>query len=134
MDGVLNLLIITPEKEFYNGDIKEINTETLNGHIGILPGRLPIIALLKPTITVFKDKNGKEFKAFTSSGIIQVENNKVKILCDACEWPEEIDFNRAEAAKKRAEERLANKQESLDVQRAQMALARAMIRLKFKNI
>ncbi|WP_035293991.1 F0F1 ATP synthase subunit epsilon [Clostridium sp. KNHs214] len=134
MEGVLNLLIITPEKEFYNGNVKEIYIETLSGHMGILPGRLPIIALLKPTITVFKDEKGKEFRTFTSSGMLEVENNKVKMLCDACEWPKNIDFNRAEAAKKRAEERLSKKEENVDIKRAQMALARALARLKLKDI
>lgn len=90
MDSVLNLLIITPEKEFYSGEVKSINTETLNGRIGILPNRLPIIALLKPTTTVLKDLNGRELKAFTSSGIMEVQDNKVKILCDTCKWSEDM--------------------------------------------
>ena len=55
---------------------------------------------------------------------MEVKDNSVKILCDACEWPEEIDLKRAEEAKKRAEERLINK-DNVDVKRAELALARA---------
>ncbi|MFD3158247.1 F0F1 ATP synthase subunit epsilon [Haloimpatiens sp. FM7330] len=135
MEDILNITIITPEKEFYSGEIVELNTECVEGHIGILPNHVPMITVLKPTITVIKDKNGKKLRAFTSNGMMEVDSdNNVKIACDACEWPDEIDVNRAQEAKKRAEERLNKKDKDLDVKRAKMALLRAMRRLKIKEI
>jgi len=132
MAGNLKLNIITPEKEFYNGEIIELNTENDFGKLGILANHMPMITTLKPAVTTFKDAKGKTFTAFTSTGVLRVMENQVKILCEACEWPEDIDIKRAEEAKKRAEERL-NKKSSVDTQRAEIALQRALLRLKIKG-
>lgn len=56
------------------------------------------------------------------------KNNQLKILCDVCEWPEEIDLKRAKEAKERAEQRLAHK-DGIDIKRAQLALNRALARI-----
>ncbi|WP_373897952.1 F0F1 ATP synthase subunit epsilon [Haloimpatiens sp. FM7315] len=134
MSTSLKLTIITPERKLYDGEIKSINTETTEGHIGILPKHAPIIANLKPTVTVIKDNKGEVKRLFTSSGLMKVEEDNIIVLCDASEWKEEIDFNRAEKAKERAENRLKNREEGLDVNRAEIALCRALVRLKFKDL
>ncbi|MBV7272335.1 F0F1 ATP synthase subunit epsilon [Clostridium thailandense] len=133
MADALKLNILTPEREFYSGEVTEIITESTRGSIGILANHMPLVTTLRPNVTEITEKNGNKFKAFISSGIMEVKDNEVKILCDVCESPEEIDFRRAEEAKKRAEERLKDKnQDNLDVVRAELALSRALARLKLK--
>lgn len=131
MAEALKLTILTPEKEFYNGEVVEIITDSTQGRIGILPDHIPLITTLKPADTEITQKDGKKLKAFTSTGILEVKDNEVKILCDACEWPEEVDIKRAEEAKRRAEERLSHR-DGIDVKRAELALARAMARMNLK--
>ena len=133
MADALRLNILTPEKEFYTGEVTEIITDSTQGRIGILVDHIPLVTTLRPGITEITEKGGKQIKIFTSTGIMEVSNNEVKILCDVCEWPEEIDFKRAEEAKKRAEERLQEKNDdNLDVKRAELALSRALARLKLQ--
>ena len=131
MADALKLTILTPEREFYSGEVSQIITDSTQGGIGILPSHMPLVTTLKPCITEITEKGGEKLKAFTSTGILEVKDNDVKILCDACEWPEEVDLKRAEEAQKRAEGRLANK-DNIDVKRAELALARAMARIKLK--
>ncbi|MBA5851492.1 F0F1 ATP synthase subunit epsilon [Clostridium sp. cel8] len=129
---VLKLTILTPERNFYSGEVVEVLTESVEGSIAILPNHMPLVTTLRPTDTVITQKDGKKLMAFTSTGILQVKNNELKILCDDCEWPEEVDKKRAEEAKKRAEERLKNPDGGIDVKRAQLALARALARINLK--
>ncbi|WP_368489553.1 F0F1 ATP synthase subunit epsilon [Clostridium sp. BJN0013] len=128
MAEVLKLTILTPDREFYKGEVLEVITESIQGNITILPGHMPLITTLKSTDTRIVEKDGKELKAFTSNGMLEIKNDELKILCDVCEWPEEIDLKRAEEAKKRAEQRLAHK-DAIDVKRAQLALNRALARI-----
>jgi len=128
MAEVLKLTILTPDREFYEGEVLEVTTESIQGNITILQGHMPLITTLKSTDTRIVEKDGKELKAFTSNGMLEIKNDELKILCDVCEWPEEIDLKRAEEAKKRAEQRLAHK-DAIDVKRAQLALNRALARI-----
>ncbi|WP_026882111.1 F0F1 ATP synthase subunit epsilon [Clostridium akagii] len=136
MASKMKLSIVTPQKKFYVGDVTEINTQTGNGGIGILPEHIPFVGMLKPSETRFKLADGTEKIAFTSTGLIKVTKTEVEMLVDASEWPEEIDVRRAKEAKERAEERLAKDKETgkTDTDRAEIALQRAMARLKTKNI
>ncbi|OFI01404.1 ATP synthase epsilon chain [Clostridium acetireducens DSM 10703] len=131
MEKSLELIVNDSEGEFYKGEVQSILSESSEGCFEILPNHVPVIILLTPTITKFIEKDGKVLKAFTSIGLLKVKNNKVVILCDSCEWPEEIDVERAKRAKKRAEDRLRHK-EKIDKKRAELALERALARLKAK--
>jgi len=133
MRNSFNLNILTPDKVFYKGEVKELITENVYGDIEILNNHIAIITLLKPNLTKFIDLNGKEYKAFVSTGILKVRDNEMNILCDACEWPNEIDFQRAEASRSRAAERLKLK-DGVDISRAEVALLRSLTRLKIKGI
>lgn len=129
MANSIKLTILTPEKEFYSGEILSLNTEGEDGRFGILANHVPMVSTLKPTVTTFTDLSGKEFKAFTSTGILRVYLGNVEMLCSACEWPEDIDALRTKQAKERAEERLLHK-DSIDVNRAENSLLRSLMRLK----
>lgn len=133
MANALELIILTPEKQFYKGQVSLVKTTNLIGSFEVLSNHMPMITVLQPSETEFADLDGKRHKAFTSTGTFEVKDNKVVMLCDACEWPEEIDEKRAEAAKERAEKRLKSYDEKIDDQRAKLALVRALTRLKVKS-
>lgn len=130
----IKLSILTPGKTFYVGEVKEISTKTVEGGLGILSNHSDMVAFLQPTETKFIQADGTEKKAFTSTGVLNVGASEVTFMCDASEWPEEIDVNRAEEAKKRAEKRLRDaKGDNIDVRRAELALSRALERIKVKG-
>lgn len=126
--------VITPEKKFFSGNIIKLITEDREGSLGILANHIPTIKILEPNITTFTDSDGKEHRAFISDGILKVDKDLVEILCNAAEWPEDIDIVRAGKAKERAEKRLKEKAEGTDIKRAELALKKALIRSKTKNI
>jgi F-type H+-transporting ATPase subunit epsilon len=132
MENHIKLTILTPEKEFYSGEILSLYTESDDGRFGILANHVSMISPLKPTVTTFTDLNGKELKVFTSTGILRVHEGVAEMLCSACEWPEDIDAERARQAKERAEERLLHKDE-IDVKRAENAVLRSLMRIKIKG-
>jgi F-type H+-transporting ATPase subunit epsilon len=127
--SVIKLSILTPQKEFYSSMVKSLSTESLEGHVEVLPGHIPMIALLKPSVTELTDADGKKLKAFTSSGVLRVDEDGLILLTDAAEWPGDIDKERARKAKERSEERL-KQVKGVDMDRAQLALLRALTRLK----
>ncbi len=122
------LEIVTPDRLFFNDEVERVIVRGAEGDLAILKNRAPLVTPLKiGKIRVFKD--GEEKVATCVGGYVKVTKEKTTIITDACEWPEEIDVERAEEAKKRAEERLEKKPESLDVARAEAALKRALNRL-----
>ena len=126
----INLEIITPEKVIYKDTIDSITVPGTQGGFQVLKDHAPLISTLEIGIITVK-KNGSTNYYTTGGGTIEVLNNKVLILADSVELIEKIDIDRAELAKKRAEERLAKKrEEKIDIIRAEAALERAINRLK----
>lgn len=130
-DG-MKLQVITPEERFYDGEVSMVELTTTEGNIGIYPNHIPLTAVVAPG--VLKIHEGSEVKeAALMSGFITILPESVTIMAETVEWPDEIDFNRAEEARIRAERRLASKDGNLDVLRAEMALKRALVRLGLKD-
>ena len=126
----INLEIITPEKVIYKDTIDSITVPGTQGGFQVLKDHAPLISTLEIGIITVK-KNGSTNYYTTGGGTIEVLNNKVLILADSVELIEKIDIDRAELAKKRAEERLTKKrEEKIDIIRAEAALERAINRLK----
>lgn len=125
----MKLKIITHEKIVFDGEVDELVITTTSGQIGILKDHIPITTSLAIGIT--KAKIGDSYKYFaTMGGVFQFKDNNATILTDICEDSCDIDVTRANAAKERAEARLAETNASIDAQRAQAALARALARLQ----
>ena len=125
----MKLKIITHERIVFDGEIDEIIAQTTSGQIGILKDHIPITTVLE--IGVTKAKTGSSVRYFaTMGGVLQFKDNIATILTDVCEDGRDIDVTRANAAKNRAEARLADSAAQVDVQRAQAALARSLARLK----
>lgn len=122
--------IVTPDGTVFEGDRDMVSVRAQSGELGILPGHIPLVAPL--SIDAVRLKKGTETELVAvSGGFIEVRPDKVTILAEAAELPSDIDVDRATAAMKRAEERLARaQQENIDKKRAQLALQRALNRLK----
>lgn len=125
---MFHIEIITPDRIFYTGEASMIEFNTTEGEIGVYPKHIPLTTVLAPGIVTIYEAE-KEVQAAVYSGFAEILSDKVTLLAEIAEWPEEIDTNRAEAAKKRAEERLANRTEEIDVKRAEFALRKALIRI-----
>ena len=132
MADVMKLQVITPEEQFYDGDATMVELTTTEGDIGIYPNHSPLTAVVAPG--VLKIHEGSEVKeAALMSGFITILPETVTIMAETVEWPDEIDFKRAEEARIRAERRLQSTDANLDVLRAEMALKRALVRLELKD-
>lgn len=128
----MKLKVITPDKQFYDGDVTMVELTTTEGNIGIYPNHIPLTAVVAPG--VLKIHEGSELKeASLISGFITIMPDVVTIMAEIAEWPDEIDFKRAEEARVRAERRLAEHNPELDTLRAEMALKRALVRLGLKH-
>lgn len=128
MAETMKLQVVTPDKEFYNGDVTMVELNTADGQMGIYPMHVPTTVAVAPGI--LKIHEGSELKnAALLSGFIQVLPEKMTILAEACEWPEDIDGARANEARIRAERRLTEGSAETDLARAEAALQRALVRL-----
>ena len=105
--------IITPERVFYTGEASMIEFTTTEGDIGVYKHHIPLTAVLSPGIVTITENNGAK-KAAVHSGFAEILGDKVTLLAEIAEWPDEIDKNRAEEAKMRAERRLKVKEAGLD--------------------
>ncbi|MGN1146959.1 MAG: ATP synthase F1 subunit epsilon [Lachnospiraceae bacterium] len=122
------LRIITPERVFYEGDVDMVEFNTTEGEIGVLPGHIPMTVVIKPGIlTITEEKETKE--AALHAGFAEILPEGVIILAEIVEWPNEIDADRAEAARRRAEERIRSHTPETDLARAETALQRAIARI-----
>ena len=122
------LQIITPEKTFFDGETEQIVVRTTVGDVGILNGHEPYCAALG--IGQMRVMMGGEFRhAATSGGIIKVSHEKTIILVQTCEWSDEIDVTRANAAKETAEGRIKAAQSDNELRLAEAKLKRALNRI-----
>lgn len=125
----LKLDIVTAEKVVYSQDVDEVVAPGVEGQLGILPHHTPLMTTLQAGELRVK-KGGEEESLVISGGFLEVRPDRVIVLADAAERAVEIDVARAEAAKQRAEQRLADKHAAgLDEARAETALRRALARL-----
>ncbi|WP_310604405.1 ATP synthase F1 subunit epsilon [Anaerosporobacter sp.] len=125
-----NLQVVTPDRIFFQGEAEMIELKTTEGDIGVLKDHIPLTAIVAPG--VLRIINGGEVKeAALLSGFIEILQDKVIVLAESCEWPDEIDINRANEAKIRAERRLkATDAGQINITRAEMALHRSLIRIE----
>lgn len=121
--------IATAERVIYSDDVDIVIAPGIEGQMAILPSHAPLLTMLQPGELVVR-KDGEETVIFVSGGFLEVMQNRVTVLADTAERAEEIDVERAEEAKRRAEERLAGRLPEMDLARAEIALRRALTRIK----
>ena len=125
----MKLDIVTAERVVFSDDVELVVAPGVEGQLGILPHHAPLMTILQVgELRVRTDV--EEFSLAISGGFLEVRPDHVIILADAAERAEEIDVERAEAAKRRAEEQLREHPPELDTTQAQAALQRSLIRLQ----
>ncbi len=131
-DRLFKLRIVTPDRIFYEGEAIMLELNTTEGEIGIYKNHVPMMYLIEPGVMTITEAEGKK-EAALHSGFIQILQEEITVLAETVEWPEEIDENRAKEAQARAERRLAMKDPNINLQRAEMALHRALTRQEVKQ-
>ncbi len=121
--------IVTPERLVFSEEIESLVIPAERGYLGVLAGHAPLLCTLQPgTITIRGDRGEVHFS--TSGGFMEVTPSKAVLLTESAEEVSTIDLQRAEEAKKRAQERLTATGKDVDKERAAAALERAQNRLK----
>ncbi|MCI8307123.1 MAG: ATP synthase F1 subunit epsilon [Lachnospiraceae bacterium] len=126
--STFRLKIIAPERIFYDEDVNMVELNTSEGEIGILPEHIPLTTIVAPGILKIS-KDGEKKEAALLDGFVEVQKTSVTILAEACEWPDEIDANRAMEARVRAERRIKSGEAEINLIRAELALKKSLIRL-----
>jgi F-type H+-transporting ATPase subunit epsilon len=133
----IELVIVTPERQLLRETVTEVSIPGANGCLGILPGHAPLMTELGVGELSYRGKNSAELEHLAIiSGFAEVLGDRVSVLAETAERPEEIDITRAAEAKKRAEERLAEatRNPEIDWTRASAALQRALVRLRVAEL
>jgi F-type H+-transporting ATPase subunit epsilon len=129
----IELIIVTPERQLLREAVVEITMPGADGQLGVLPGHAPLITELGIGELSYQAKDSSEsVPVAVISGFAEILGDRVTVLAETAERPEEIDIPRAEEAKKRAEQRLAAaaSDSNIDWGRAAVALQRSLIRIQ----
>ena len=124
------LKVITPDRVFYEGEAIMVELRTTEGEIGVLKNHIPLTCVVAPGVLRIRETDSTTKVAALLSGFIEILQDRVTILAEVVEWPEEIDLGRAEEARIRAERRLAEKADRTNMKRAELALQRAVARIE----
>ena len=126
----MHVEVISPDGPIYReAGVEMVVARAADGEFAVMKNHLPLAAALEmcPVLII---KGGKEQKVAVFGGFLEIKDNQVNIVAPLAELADTIDIARAQAAKKRAEDRLASKSKEIDVDRAKLALQRALTRLK----
>ena len=128
-----SLKIISIDRVFFDGECLQIQMPTPSGSRGVLAHHSNAVVGISTGELRIQTLDGEWQTAVTGTGYARIGHNKVMMIVDTCERPEEIDERRAMEAKERAEEQLRQKQSVIEFRHSQASLARAMVRLKVKR-
>ncbi|MBI2833447.1 MAG: F0F1 ATP synthase subunit epsilon [Acidobacteria bacterium] len=129
MPQSLTLEIVTPDHAVTHEQVDEVEIPGSDGYFGVLPGHTPLLAMLKVGQAWYR-KGADRFYVLIAFGFAEVLPDRVTILAQVAERPEEIDVARAERARQRAQARLAAPARDIDFERARVALMKSLIRLQ----
>jgi F-type H+-transporting ATPase subunit epsilon len=125
----IQLRIVSAERSLVNETVDEVEIPGSEGYFGVLPGHTPVLALLGAGELWYRQGTEKHYLVM-AFGFAEVQPDQVTILAQIAEHADEIDLARAEAAKKRAEERLSKTTVDMDAERARIALLKSLIRIQ----
>ena len=128
----LRLEIVTPDRSVVADSVDEVEIPAADGYLGVLPGHTPMLAMLQIGELWYRQGGEKHYVSI-AFGFAEVLPDRVTILAELAERPEEIDVARAEAAKRRAEARLASPVPDMDFERARVALMKAIVRIQVSS-
>ena len=122
-----DLEIITPDRVLWSGKASMLEMNTTEGQVGIYKKHIPMTMILQPGIVKIHLEN--EIKdAAIHAGFVEILPDKISMMAEVAEWPDEIDLNRAKEAELRAERRLQAHDPNINMSRAELALKRALVR------
>lgn len=124
------LEIVSPDRIFYNGQVAFVEMKTSEGDIGVYGKHIPMTCILIPgLVKIYESEDAESKKAIIHAGFVEILKDKVTIMAEVAEWPNEIDLNRAEEAKIRAQRRINEGGEDININRAEAALRRSLARI-----
>jgi len=127
----IELIVVTPERQLLRQSVTEVQLPGADGYLGVLPGHAPLMTEIGIGELSYHDAAGKESAHLALvRGFAEVLPDRVTVLAETAERAEEIDLARAEAARSRAEKRLASGDTNIDWDRASISLQRALIRIQ----
>lgn len=127
--STFHLQIVTPDGSFYDGEAEKLIVRAIDGDVCILPKHSPYVtALGTGTTTVVID--GKRRRAACAGGMLAVMKNNARLVATTFEWAEDIDVDRAQRAKDRAEQLVAKAKDQRELELAQARLKRALTRIQ----
>ena len=132
-DNLFDLKIITPDRVFYSGKASFLELNTVEGEIGIYKNHIPMTTVLEPGIATITEEGGNKKEAALHTGFMEILGDRITILAEIAEWPDEIDRNRAQEAKIRAERRLQHDKSNVNITRAELALHKALVRIELAD-
>ena len=122
------LSIISPDRVFTEGEAEFLEFTSTEGELGIYAQHIPLTTILEPCVMKIHNE-GEVKKAAILGGFVEILKDKITVLAEDAQWPDDIDVARAKAEKKRAEDRLTAQQDGTDMLRAEAALKRAIARI-----
>lgn len=125
---MFKLKVVTPQSPVRDFECTQINIVTPSGEMGILSHHMPLVTQVKISLMSMIHEQ-KRIRCSVSGAVLFFQNNEAILMADAFELEGEIDLDRAEKSKQRAEERLKSSDENLDIKRAELALLRAINRM-----
>lgn len=133
MANQLQLEVVTPERRVLAESVNSVTVPGRGGELGILPGHAPLISELKTGVLSYSE-DGSTSQLHVSGGFVEINDDRVSVLAEIAERPEEIDAARARLAKERAEKKLtASSGGEHDFEKAQAELERSMVRLQLAS-
>ncbi len=128
--SVFHLEVVTPERTVLDTEVEAVLLPAKGGLLGIWANHAPVIAALEIGVVQYGPKNGTKERLAVSGGFTEMDGQTLRIFANTAETADEIDVMRAKQAKERAERRLTDQQEDWDFQRTQVALQKAVARLR----
>ena len=128
-DGSIHLIIVTPERALVDEQVDEVQVPGAEGYLGVLPGHAPLFSELKVGELGYR-KDSRWYWLAVAWGFVEVLQDQVRVLAETAERAHEIDLERANRAKERAEQRIAQGGDDIDYRRALISLERALIRIQ----
>lgn len=135
--ATLQCNVVSAKETIYTGEISMLVATGVEGEVGVLPGHIPFITLLKPGTMHIKTGNGNDEMVYISGGVLEVQPNIVTVLADSAVRANDLDEVRIAEARRHAEETLKNQKADMDTSAAMAALAESIAQLqtlqKFRN-
>ena len=128
--ATIHVDVVSAEESIFSGEAKFVALPGESGELGILPRHVPLITRIKPgAVRIERADNGEEEFVFVAGGILEIQPGTVTVLADTAIRGGDLDEAKAEAARKAAEEALANRSADIDYAKAQAELVAAMAQI-----